>query len=103
MISPTPTVGLMRLKQADVEAILAGQLNDFHGGFVNTVMMHEGVAQAVTQAKAAGVNFFAILAAILPFVVQFITTGTVDWQAVIAAITALFGTPVAQAKAKPRP
>ena len=56
---------------------------------VANVLAHPGVAEATAKATAAGVPWGKILAAILPFVMQIFSGGTVDWTAIIAAILAL--------------
>ena len=48
------------------------------------------VAPTVAQAQAAGIGLPAIIVAILPIVVQYLLTGTLDIPAILAAIKALF-------------
>ena len=48
------------------------------------------VAPTVAKAMAAGVTLPAIIATILPFVLQYLATGQIDFAAVVKAILALF-------------
>lgn len=66
---------------------------EHHGRILNWILSHAGVRDAKNRALAAGIPFWQIITTILPFVIQFITTGKIDWQAVIAAILALIPHP----------
>lgn len=64
-----------------------------HLAVLNTVLSHRGVKAAVRQARAAGVSWGDILAAIIPLILGVFSGGTLDWAAIIAAIMALFNRP----------
>jgi hypothetical protein len=66
---------------------------DAHIAMIRTILSHKGVAAAMLQARTAGVTLAQILAAILPFVLQALQTGTTNWSQVIAAILALINPP----------
>jgi hypothetical protein len=57
------------------------------------ITRHPDVRQASNQALAAGVPWATIIATILPFVIQIIAGGKIDWQAIVAAIIALINPP----------
>jgi hypothetical protein len=58
---------------------------------VQEAITHEQpeVGAKVQQLRAAGVSWLAILQAMLPFVMQLLTTKTIDWSALIAALDLL--------------
>ena len=60
---------------------------------LNYVLSHPGVREAKAKALAAGITIWQIIVAILPFVISFIQTGKIDWQAIVAAILALINPP----------
>ena len=68
--------------------LIAGQMKLLRR-ILDEVINHSGVHEAVHLATAAGISMPAIIAVILPLVLQYMLTGTIDWKAVIAAIMKL--------------
>ncbi len=53
------------------------------------LLRHPEVSKAVAKARAAGIPILQILVTLLPFALQILAGGAVDWQAIINAILAL--------------
>ena len=53
------------------------------------IQRHPDVKAATNKALAAGIPWAKILETILPFVLQILGGGKIDWQAIVAAILAL--------------
>jgi hypothetical protein len=62
---------------------------DGHARLTALITRHPDVRLASNQALAAGVPWATIIATILPFVIQILAGGKIDWQAIVAAIIAL--------------
>ncbi len=73
----------------DSESVIHTQVGAAHLSVMDSILRHDGVSQAVAQARGAGIPFLQIIMAILPFVAQILGGGKVDWQAIIAAVLAL--------------
>lgn len=59
-------------------------------GALRQVLTGPGVIQARADAGTAGVSFWQIVVAVLPFVEQLLAGQPISWSAVIQAILALF-------------
>lgn len=80
------------MDQSEVNVHVAVGLG--HLSVLREVLQHPDVASAVSQARAAGIPFLQILLALLPIIASILGGGAINWQAIIAAILALFNPPV---------
>ena len=75
------------------ETLIHQTIQDHHmsirGKLSQQIMGHPDVAAAVNAALAAGIPWQQILAVMLPIIINLISGGKVDWQAIITAILAL--------------
>jgi hypothetical protein len=62
---------------------------DFRARIQALLLRHPDVKSASNQALAAGIPWATILVTILPFVMQILAGGKIDWQAIVTAILAL--------------
>ena len=77
------------------EIMTAVQGHHMHGRarLESLILRHPEVKMATNQALAGGVPWAKIIVTILPFVMQILAGGKIDWQAIIAAILALINPP----------
>jgi hypothetical protein len=83
----------MNYDATNQERTIQAMIHDHHLGILHRVQeqifRHPEVQAASTQAQAAGVPWIKIITTVLPFVLQILAGGKIDWQAIIAAILAL--------------
>ncbi len=77
--------------EVDSESEVHGAIADMHASLLMAIIRHRGVRGAIAKARAAGVDWAKIIAAIVAMIPQILAGGGIPWSAIIQAILALIG------------